>query len=161
MDTTYKATVNQSITFDISSEDITAFDALQISNESFHILQDQKPFTVDLIAADFRNKQYTFKVNNATYRVDLSDGLDMLIKEMGFALSSNKNITSIYAPMPGLILEINVKQGQEVQEDEPLLILEAMKMENVISSPRNGTIKSIAVTQGDTVEKKHLLIEFE
>lgn len=161
MDTTYKATVNQNITFDISREDIAAFDALQISDESYHILHGQKPFTVDLVTADFHSKQYTFKVNNATYRVDLSDGLDMLVKEMGFALSSNKNITSISAPMPGLILEINVKEGQEVQEDDPLLILEAMKMENVISSPRNGIIKSIAVTQGDTVEKKHLLIEFE
>ena len=63
--------------------------------------------------------------------------------------------------MPGLILEINVKEGQEVKENDPLLILEAMKMENVINSPREGIIKSVEVKQGQTVDKNMLLIEFE
>ena len=63
--------------------------------------------------------------------------------------------------MPGLILEINVTEAQEVKENDPLLILEAMKMENVINSPRDGVIKSIKVSQGNTVEKNALLIEFE
>jgi biotin carboxyl carrier protein len=54
-----------------------------------------------------------------------------------------------------------VKEAQEVKEDDPILILEAMKMENVINSPRDGVIKSIKVNQGDTVEKNALLIEFE
>ena len=63
--------------------------------------------------------------------------------------------------MPGLILEINVAQGQEVKEDDTLVILEAMKMENAINSPRDGIIKSINVTQGESVDKNSLLIEFE
>jgi biotin carboxyl carrier protein len=63
--------------------------------------------------------------------------------------------------MPGLILEIQVKEGQDVKEDDTLLILEAMKMENVIHSPREGIIKSINVKQGETVDKDSLLIEFE
>jgi biotin carboxyl carrier protein len=54
-----------------------------------------------------------------------------------------------------------VKPGQEVKEDDSLLILEAMKMENVITSPREGIIKSVEVKQADTVEKNALLIEFE
>jgi biotin carboxyl carrier protein len=63
--------------------------------------------------------------------------------------------------MPGLILDINVKIGQKVKEDDPLLILEAMKMENVLTSPRDGIIKSISVSKGDAVNKNQLLIEFE
>ena len=63
--------------------------------------------------------------------------------------------------MPGLILEINIELGQSVKADEPLFILEAMKMENIISSPRAGIIKSIAVNKGEAVEKKQLLVEFE
>jgi biotin carboxyl carrier protein len=63
--------------------------------------------------------------------------------------------------MPGLILEIRVKEGDAVSEDSPLLILEAMKMENVITSPREGVIKSISVKVGETVDKKQLLISFE
>ena len=63
--------------------------------------------------------------------------------------------------MPGLILEINVEVGQEVVENDPLLILEAMKMENSFVSPRDGKIKSIAVVKGQAVDKGQLLIEFE
>ena len=63
--------------------------------------------------------------------------------------------------MPGLILEIHVRIGQAVNEDDPLLILEAMKMENVITSPRDGIIKSISVKKSESVDKNQLLIEFE
>ena len=63
--------------------------------------------------------------------------------------------------MPGLILEIAVSVGQEVQENDLLIILEAMKMENSFQSPRAGVIKSIAVSKGDAVEKGQLLIDFE
>jgi biotin carboxyl carrier protein len=63
--------------------------------------------------------------------------------------------------MPGLILEISVSIGQEVKENDPLLILEAMKMENSFLSPRDGIIKSIAVSIGNAVDKGQLLIEFE
>ena len=72
-----------------------------------------------------------------------------------------KHVNSIKAPMPGLILDIHVKQGQEVKEDEGLLILEAMKMENVITSPRDGVIKSVNIVKGEAIDKGHLLIEFE
>ncbi|MBT8180009.1 MAG: acetyl-CoA carboxylase biotin carboxyl carrier protein subunit, partial [Eudoraea sp.] len=120
-----------------------------------------KPFLAEVIGSNFNKKNYTVKVNNSTYDVVISDGLDLLIKEMGLSLGSTKNIGSIHAPMPGLILEINVRVGQAVNEEDPLLILEAMKMENVILSPRDGIIKSIAINQGDAVEKKQLLIEFE
>ena len=80
---------------------------------------------------------------------------------MGFSVGSSKHIDLIKAPMPGLILEINVVVEQKVKEDDPLLILEAMKMENVLTSPREGIIKNIAVEKGDAVEKNALLIEFE
>ena len=91
----------------------------------------------------------------------ISDHLDLLIDKMGFALSSSKDVGMIEAPMPGLILDINVRVGQAVNEDDPLLILEAMKMENVITSPRDGIIKNVSVEKGEAVDKNHVLIEFE
>ena len=54
-----------------------------------------------------------------------------------------------------------MKVGQEVKEDTPLLILEAMKMENIITSPRDGVIKSVLVNKGDAVDKNQLLVELE
>ncbi|MBT8323499.1 MAG: acetyl-CoA carboxylase biotin carboxyl carrier protein subunit, partial [Eudoraea sp.] len=87
--------------------------------------------------------------------------LDLLIDEMGFSLVSSMNISSIEAPMPGLILDINVSVGQEVNEDDALLVLEAMKMENIITAPRGGVIKAIHISKGNPVDKGQLLIEFE
>ena len=161
MNKSFKVIVNDSLSFNITNKDVASIDALPTSTNTYHILQDNKPFLAEVIDSNFNQKNYTVKVNNSTYEVDISDGLDLLIKEMGFSLGSTKNIDSIHAPMPGLILEINVKVGQAVNEEDPLLILEAMKMENVIYSPREGIIKSISVNQGEAVEKKQLLIEFE
>ena len=63
--------------------------------------------------------------------------------------------------MPGLVLDIPVEVGQEVEKGEGVLILEAMKMENVIKSAGVGTIKAIHIKQGEAVEKGQLLIEME
>jgi biotin carboxyl carrier protein len=78
---------------------------------------------------------------------------------MGFSKSINKKENTIKAPMPGLILSVNVKLNQTVTEGETMLILEAMKMENAICAPKNGLIKSIHIKTGGTVEKGELLIE--
>ncbi len=80
---------------------------------------------------------------------------------MGFSIGSAKKANDIKAPMPGLILNVNVEEGQEVEEGETLLILEAMKMENAIGAPKNGTVKSINVKSNGTVEKGELMIEME
>ncbi len=63
--------------------------------------------------------------------------------------------------MPGLIIEVNVVEGQEVKEGDYLCVLEAMKMENSLLSPRDGIIKSVTIAIGQTVDKGDLLIEFE
>jgi biotin carboxyl carrier protein len=80
---------------------------------------------------------------------------------MGFAIGSSIKTNSINAPMPGIILSVNVKEGQEIKEGETLLILEAMKMENAISAPNDGVIKSIFIKIGKTVDKGELMIEME
>ena len=161
MSSTYKIIVNQENSFDINESDLSRFDVAIQSNLKYHVLQDNKPYFVELIKHDFASKKYQIKVNNSVYEVSIENQLDQLIKSMGIQKGRTKIINAIKAPMPGLILEINVKEGQMVQENEPLLILEAMKMENSFLSPREGVIKSIAVKKGEAVEKGQLLIEFE
>ena len=153
--------VNSDVEFKVSKNDALALDAVKDSNNNYHILQNNKPFRARIASSNFNQKTYTVKVNNNTYTVHISDSLDTLIQDMGFSVGSAKHINSVKAPMPGLILAINVKIGQEINEDDPLLVLEAMKMENMICSPRNGVIKSISANKGDAVEKNQLLIEFE
>ncbi len=161
MSKTFKASVNNAFDFEIKDGDISNLDALQISESKFHILKQNKSYDAEITKADFYKKSYDVKINNNTYTINISNKLDDLIKEMGFAMGSAKHIDSVKAPMPGLILEINVKENQEVKEDDPLLILEAMKMENIITAPTHGIIKSISVNKGDAVEKNQLLIEFD
>ncbi|MCX7607171.1 MAG: acetyl-CoA carboxylase biotin carboxyl carrier protein subunit [Bacteroidia bacterium] len=62
------------------------------------------------------------------------------------------------APMPGLIREIRVKEGQEVTSHTPAIVLEAMKMENLLFTPAEGFIESILVAPGQAVEKGALLL---
>jgi biotin carboxyl carrier protein len=67
----------------------------------------------------------------------------------------------VKSPMPGSILEILVNAGDKVEEDDELLILEAMKMENPICAPSSGTVKEIKVKEKDTVEADELLLVLE
>ena len=66
----------------------------------------------------------------------------------------------LLAPMPGLIISINVKVGQKIKSGENILILEAMNMENMIIAEKDKKIKKINVKPGDTVEVDQKLIEF-
>ncbi len=82
-------------------------------------------------------------------KIKKAAGIDDSVKQLNVA-----------APMPGLIVKINCSEGDEVAQNQPIVVMEAMKMENDIKSPLNGTIKSIAVGEGDSVNKGQVLIEF-
>lgn len=161
MEKKYKLKVNDQYEFQFTTADLNSLDLVQTGTDSLHLLQDHETYHISFDSKDFNGKNYDVKVNNARYKVSIADPLDLLIDDMGFELGSSSQVGSIEAPMPGLILEVSVTQGQEVKEGDALLILEAMKMENVITSPREGTIKSIEVQQGEAVEKKHVLLTFE
>ncbi|WP_310382046.1 acetyl-CoA carboxylase biotin carboxyl carrier protein subunit [Flavobacterium sp.] len=161
MSNSYKLSVNHGTPIDLSESDLENLDAIPIGKAKFHVLKNNKSFKTEIISTDFIAKKYIIKVNNNSYEVAISDALDIVIHSMGIELGRTKIINAIRAPMPGLILEISVKIGQHVKENDPLLILEAMKMENSFLSPRDGIIKLIAVDKGNAVDKGQLLIEFE
>jgi len=161
MNNTLKVSVNKDHNFEFTEEQVLAADAVSLDQQNFHVLHNNTSYHAEVVSTDFLNKTYTVVVNNNEYEVSIANHLDQLIKEMGFEVGKTKVVNAIKAPMPGLILEINVAVGQEVQEGQNLLILEAMKMENSFDSPRSGIIKSIAVEKGQAVDKGQLLIEFE
>ena len=159
--TKFKASVNHADHFEISSENIQSLNAVSTHEKAFHVLKGNQSYKAEILETDFNNKTYSVKVNNTVYSVSITNALDQLIKDMGFEIGTSKHVNDIKAPMPGLILDINIAEGQEVKENDTLLILEAMKMENVLTSPRDGVIKTISVAKGDAVDKNQLLIEFE
>lgn len=66
----------------------------------------------------------------------------------------------IMSQMPGKVVSVNVKPGQEVQDGQEICVIEAMKMQNLIKSERVGTLKLVNVKPGDTIDLNHTLVEF-
>lgn len=161
MEKNFNISVNKTYDFNWTEEQLDTADVASLDHENFHILLHDQSFTAKIVESDFNQKKYTVSINNTIYEVDIHNNLDKLIKEMGFEIGKSKQVNVIKAPMPGLILEIAVSVGDQVNEGDNLLILEAMKMENSFYSPRTGIIRSIAVTKGQAVDKGQLLIEFE
>ncbi|HEY7472743.1 MAG TPA: biotin/lipoyl-containing protein [Gemmatimonadota bacterium] len=83
------------------------------------------------------------------------------VAELGLAGGGGSGPARIRAPMPGLVLALEVVEGERVEEGQGLLIIEAMKMENEIRAPAAGIVRRLAVSAGDAVEREALLCEIE
>ena len=162
-----KATVNKS-TFEIDKEgdnwlingNPIDWDMIEVTKKYFHIIHDHKSYRAEVVKADSATKSFLLKVNGRHYPVTVKDKFELLLEKMGMNAGAASKINSIKAPMPGLIIDLKVKAGDEVKAGNPLLVLEAMKMENVIKSPGDGIVKSVNVEKGKSVEKGQVLIEF-
>lgn len=66
---------------------------------------------------------------------------------------------SIYAPLPGLILEVMVKEGDTVKAGQNIMVMEAMKMENQVQAPHDGTVSKVVVQKGNSVAEGDLLAD--
>jgi len=75
--------------------------------------------------------------------------------------SSHDHASELVAPMPGLVRSVSVVEAEAVKKGQTLLVLEAMKMEIRIQTPRDGLVKKLLVKQGQTVEREQVLIEIE
>ena len=102
-----------------------------------------------------------YSVNGKNYELKLSNELDQLLLKMGMGKSKDNKMDVVKAPMPGLVLHILVEIGQSIEKGDSLIILEAMKMENIIKATGSGIVKAIKVSTKDAVEKNQVLIEME
>ena len=161
MEQNFKVVVNEEMEFRFTKEQLDSLDLTKNSKTDFHVLKENQSYKASLQKSDFQNKSYTVKINSNTYEVNLFNDLDLLIEDMGLSLAAAQVVNDIKAPMPGLILDVQVSEGEEVKEGDYLLVLEAMKMENTLTAPRDGVVKSVGVKKGQTVDKGQLLIEME
>jgi biotin carboxyl carrier protein len=163
----YKATVNGK-TFEIDSngEGTTVngrpltWNMVKISDGYFHILHANKSYRAEVVSMDTDTKTITIKINGRKYPVQLKDKFDLLLEKMGMTNIAAGKINNIKAPMPGLIIDLKVHVGDVVKIGDQVLILEAMKMENILKSAGEGTVKNVKVKKGDRVEKGQVLVEF-
>ena len=145
----------------ISPQQIADFDAVETNDGFLHILKNGKSFRAEIIDTDYATKTFTVKINGNTYQTKIADKYDRLIKEIGLTVGSAQKLNTIKSPMPGLVLTTMVNVGDSVQKGDTLLILEAMKMENVIKAPADAVVKAIHIIKGQAVVKAQLLIEME
>ena len=115
--------------------------------------------TVIIEEQDRRNLRLTS--GNTVFRALISNQRDQLLAEWGMKNGTEADEREIFSPMPGLVLKVLVEEGQSVVAGDPLLVLEAMKMENEIKARVDATIQSVFITEGDAVQKNQLLIEFQ
>ncbi len=136
------------------------WDIAPLGNNTYHIIHNYKSYTAEFVQADYQAKAFTFKINGNTHTVSVKDQFDLLLDKLGMSNANAQKVNDVKAPMPGLILEIKVKPGQEVKKGDPIMILEAMKMENILKSPGDGVVKEIKVAVKQNVEKNQVLILF-
>ena len=164
----FDSSSNKGTTFDIEigsgdfflNKKALNWDLVKIRPNYFHIIKDQKNFVCEVIESDFKTKHFAFNINGEKVKIKLKDRLDLVLDKLGLDETSAHSLKEIKAPMPGLILDILVQEGQIVEKGETLIILEAMKMENSIKSQGAGAIRMINIKKGDSVEKNQVLIQF-
>jgi acetyl/propionyl-CoA carboxylase alpha subunit len=137
------------------------WDLTRINDTTFHILNNNKSYSAELVQLDKITKTIKLKVNGVVQTIELKDRYDLLLEKMGINGSATGKLNSVKAPMPGLIVKVNVATGDVVKSGDALIVLEAMKMENVIKSSGEATVSQVKIKKGDSVEKGQVLIEFK
>lgn len=131
------------------------------SNGQISVLLDHKSYTAQVEKVDKESKEIVLKIEGQRYTLAIKEEIDLLLDKMGINLSALQKAAPLKAPMPGMILKVLVTPGQVVHKGDGLLILEAMKMENVLKATGTATIKSIKAEEKNAVEKGAILIEME
>jgi len=139
--------------------EVVKVDILPVGDRQYHMIMDGKSYEIEEV--DNADGPLTMKINGRLYHPSVKDDTDLLLERLGMNLTSKKALSELKAPMPGLVLDIKCEPGQEIKEGQALIVLEAMKMENVLKAPADVVVKNIPVDKGQAIDKNAILITFE
>ncbi|NEU10340.1 biotin/lipoyl-binding protein [Flavihumibacter sp. R14] len=165
----FKISVNSKYKFEIDTDKgriladgaEIALDMKAGTGEHFHIIRENKSYRAEVVTFSHAEKTCTIRVNGNDYHLDVKDQFDELLHRLGMDTLNKTKIAELKAPMPGMVLKVLVREGDVVKKGDNILVLEAMKMENIIKSPADVTIKVIKIKPSDKVEKNQIMILFE
>ncbi len=155
----FEVVVNNGKLQKLTNKDLDNADLVKISDNTYHLIDSHQSFQGKVLSVNKADKTVTIELKNQVYTCSISDELDQLVTSLDFASKESVKNKDLISSMPGLVLSILVKEGQEVEVGDPLLILEAMKMENMLKATASGVIGQISVEEKAAVEKGQLLIE--
>lgn len=163
-----KIKVNDKFNFEISSEKDQILlnglplkaDMLRVNARTYHVLYNNRSFNAELIELNREKRTCSVKVGSNIYFLNITDRFDELLHQLGMDNFNTARVSEIKAPMPGMVIRILVPEGDEVEKGGNLLVLEAMKMENIIKAPADVKIRTIKVKPGDKVEKNQVMMIF-
>ena len=135
------------------------YELISQSNGRVLFRSGTKLHIIDNIEVDKQN--ISFSIDGKFVKTVVKDEQELLLERLGFSTDELASVGLLEAPMPGKILELLVAEGDEVEEGQPVVILEAMKMENELKAPATGTVASVSVTESDNVEKNQTILEIE
>ena len=150
--------------WNIDGEKVVGSDGavLQWEDDTFFTLSyNGETFTGEILEEATESNYLKLKINHRVFDIHKKGELDDLISELGLDVPKIRKLKELEAPMPGRIVNIAVKIGQELNVGDDILSLEAMKMENILKAEGVGIVKSINIKNEDVVEKGAVLIEFE
>jgi biotin carboxyl carrier protein len=124
-----------------------------------YIVWKNKKYMLDVIEKN--QNRYTVMLNGVWHSFSVETPISYKRKKYLEQQADTSSTVAIEAPMPGKIIDILVEEGSEVKEGEPIIILEAMKMQNEISSHVTGVVKTVPVRKNDSVMKDDVLIEVQ
>jgi biotin carboxyl carrier protein len=136
-------------------------DVVKLEKNKYHVIINNVSYTIELLLKDEQAKNQTLIINGQKQHIEVKDKYDDLLMQLGMDKLMGNKANVLKAPMPGLVLKILVTEGQEIKKGEGLLILEAMKMENIIKASADGKVKKIHIEEKKVVDKNQKMIEFE
>ncbi len=147
--------------FEISDTSFPVLNAHIHPHDKFEIRHENVDYEFQLIEYNPLTRECAIEINGQLKLGKIIRDIDLRIETLGLNISQSKKLSTLVSPMPGLVTHIHVEEGDHIETGQPLVILEAMKMENVISAPHAATIKNIRVQVGQAVERGLVLMEFE
>ncbi|MCF7807989.1 MAG: acetyl-CoA carboxylase biotin carboxyl carrier protein subunit [Candidatus Marinimicrobia bacterium] len=133
----------------------SVLDVVPLQENVYSVIMNNHSFVV-AVESDMSQRVV---VNGTPFDISLLDAIHLHLRDLGWESASETRTGQVVTQIPGLITQIFHQVGDEVDQDEPLLLMEAMKMENEIKAPMSGVIQRVHVKQGQTVEKGTMIVE--
>ncbi|HPI54055.1 MAG TPA: acetyl-CoA carboxylase biotin carboxyl carrier protein subunit [Chitinophagaceae bacterium] len=157
----YKTTIGEfQFEYENAIQTSSDFALTQAAGGGYQCVFNGKSVVADVVKIDKESKQVVLRIEGKKYTVQIKEPIDLMLERLGLNVKASRKLHQLKSPMPGLIIKVLVKEGDVVKQGDPLLILEAMKMENVFKASGDAVIKSIKVAERQAVEKGEELIAF-